>query len=92
MTANDDKRTASAKPSWRDVVWRQPDGEPVACDEKLEVLVENLDEIRQACQDALEDAVLMGCDDAQFRSVLKSLIRSIENPYAKGSAMDGEGA
>ena len=92
MTADDDKRTASAKPPWRDVVWRQPDGEPVACDEKLEVLVENLDEIRQACQDALEDAVLMGCDDAQFRSVLKSLIRSIENPYAKGSAKDGEGA
>ena len=52
----------------------------------------NLDEIRQMCQDALEDAVLMGCDDAQFRSVLKSLIRSIENPYAKGSAKDGEGA
>jgi len=92
MTADDDKRTASAKPPWRDVVWRQPDGEPVACDEKLEVLVENLDEIRQACQDALEDAVLMGCDDAQFRSVLKSLIRSIENPYAKGSAKGGEGA
>ena len=92
MTADDHKRTPPEKPPWRDVVWRQPDGEPVACDEKLEVLDENLDEIRQACQDALEDAVLMGCDDAQFRSVLESLIRSIANPYAKSPAKDGEGA
>lgn len=63
------------------VTWRQPDGALVSCEEKLLVLHENLDEIRQECQDALEDAVLMGCDEAQVREVLESLIRSIENPY-----------
>ncbi len=92
MTADEDKRAPGTTPPWRDVIWRQPDGAPVACDEKLEVLDENLDEIRQACQDALEDAVLMGCDDAQFRSVLDSLVRSIENPHAKGPDKGGEGA
>ena len=63
------------------IVWRQPDGDPVSCEEKLQLLRENLEEIRQEAQDALEDAVLMGCDEAQVRDVLETLIRSIENPY-----------
>lgn len=67
--------------SIKDITWRQPDGELVSCEEKLLVLRDNLDEIRQECQDALEDAVLMGCDEAQVRDVLEKLVRSIENPY-----------
>jgi len=42
---------------------------------------ENLEEIRQVCQDALEDAVLMGCDEQQFRAVLAGLIGGLVNPY-----------
>ena len=63
------------------VVWRQPDGELVSCEEKLVLLRENLEEIRQECQDTLEDAVLMGCDETQVRDVLEKLARTIENPY-----------
>ncbi len=62
-------------------VWRSPQGEVVACVEKLKVLRENLEEIQQLCQDALEDAVLMGCDESQFRSVLSELVQRLENPY-----------
>ena len=62
-------------------VWSSPQGEVVACVEKLKVLRENLEEIRQICQDALEDAVLMGCDDVQFREVLTELIQRLENRY-----------
>jgi len=62
-------------------VWRTPEGEVIACVEKLKVLRENLEEIRQICQDALEDAVLMDCDDEQFRAVLAELIQRLENPY-----------
>ncbi len=65
------------------IVWRQPDGAPVSCIDKLKVLNENLEEIRQFCQDAFEDAVLMGCDEAQARDVMESLVRSIKNPYIK---------
>lgn len=63
--------------------WLQPNGEPVACVEKLKVLRENLLEIHQTCQDALEDAVLMGCDEQQFREVLRELVAALENPYAR---------
>ena len=64
-----------------DTVWRSPTGEVVSCIEKLKVLQENLEEIQQICQDALEDAVLMGCDERQFRQVLGRLVQQIENPY-----------
>ena len=61
--------------------WRAPDGTPVACVEKIKVLNENILEIRQMCQDALEDAVLMGCDEEQIRAVLLELVRSLEEPF-----------
>jgi hypothetical protein len=65
------------------VPWRRPDGRPLACKEKLAVLNENLAEIRQSCQDALEDAVLMGCDEAQVREVLESIVAKLEAPFAR---------
>lgn len=63
-------------------VWRSPKGEVVACVEKLKVMRENLEEIRQVCQDALEDAVLMGCDEQQFRAVMLDVVRTLNNPYS----------
>jgi hypothetical protein len=62
--------------------WRSPSGEVIACVEKLKVLRENLDEIRQGCQDALDDAVLMGCDERQFRQALSDLIAGLQSAYA----------
>lgn len=67
------------------IVWRTPEGQPVSCVEKLKVMSENLAEIRQICQDALEDGVLMGCDEAQVRQVLHDLIDELTNPYRKGA-------
>ncbi|MDZ4736822.1 MAG: hypothetical protein SGJ07_10800 [Rhodospirillaceae bacterium] len=42
---------------------------------------DNLEEIRQMTQDALEDAVLMGADETQVRDTLTRLVASLENPY-----------
>ncbi len=64
-------------------VWLDPAGKPVSCLDKIKVLNENLEEIRELAQEALEDAVLMGCDEAQFRQVLRDFVASLENPYAK---------
>ena len=67
----------------KSIRWLTPTGEPVSCVEKLKVLTENLAELRQMAQDALEDAILMGCDEAQTRRVLADLMAGLENPYAK---------
>jgi hypothetical protein len=63
------------------VIWRSPEGKVIACVEKNKVLQENLAEIRQVCRDALEDAILMGCDEQQFRRVLAELVARLEPPY-----------
>jgi hypothetical protein len=64
-------------------VWRQPDGQPVSCVDKIKVLNENLEELQQMAQDALEDAILMGADETQIREVLRRLVESLDNPYRK---------
>ena len=66
-----------------ETVWRSSSGEVVSCIEKLKVLRESLEEIQQLCQDALEDAVLMGCDERQFKQVLANLVEALENPYSE---------
>ena len=69
-------------PHRKQIIWRGPNGEVIACTEKNKVLQENLVEIRQVCQDALEDAVLMGCDEKQVRAVFTELVVSLQSKYA----------
>ncbi len=64
-------------------VWHTPEGEPVSCLEKIKVLNENLSELRDLAQDALEDGVLMGCDEDQLREVLAGIVAGLVNPYRK---------
>jgi hypothetical protein len=66
----------SAPPS----VWPQPDGTPVSCREKLRMLAENHGELVQALQDAFEDAVLMGVDEAAMRRILTDMVEGLESP------------
>ncbi|HYM33188.1 MAG TPA: hypothetical protein VEU47_17950 [Candidatus Cybelea sp.] len=63
-------RTAAATPP----VWKSPEGKPLTCYEKIKVLNENIAEIEQLAGDALEDGVLMGCDERQVRRVLHDLV------------------
>lgn len=63
--------------------WLTSEGEPVSCLDKIKVLNDNLEELREMAQDALADAVLMGCDEAQFRAVLHQLADGLVNPYRK---------
>lgn len=72
-------------PKSKQIIWRSPSGEVVACVEKNKVLQENLAEMRQICQDALDDAVLMGCDEQQVRAVFAELIAQLESPYLPGN-------
>jgi len=65
----------------KQIIWRSPTGDVIACVEKNKVLQENLVEIRQVCQDAFEDAVLMGCDEQQIRAVFIELMNNLESAY-----------
>ena len=49
------------------------------------MLNENIVEINDMCQEALEDAVLMGCDQKQIRDVLLSLVTDLQEPFKDGA-------
>ncbi len=60
--------------------WTQPDGELVSCREKLEILHENHEELRHVMQDAFEDALLMGVDEAMMRQTIADLVAGLKSP------------
>lgn len=62
--------------------WLRADGSVVACTEKLKTMRENLEELRQIAQDALEDAVLMGCDEVQVKEAFCHLVDSLSSGYS----------
>lgn len=64
-------------------VWRQSDGKPVSCLEKIKVLNQNIQEIETLCADAMEDGVLMGCDPDQIKAALHGIIEALAAPHAK---------
>ncbi len=64
--------------------WPGADGRPIACREKLRVLEENRAELVQVMQDAFEDAVLMGVDEAAMRAMLERMVHALRSPARAG--------
>ncbi len=62
------------------LTWPGANGEPVSCREKLRTLEENHAELRQVMQDAFEDALLMGVDEAAMRRILIELVTDLRRP------------
>jgi len=65
--------------------WVRDDQSVVSCTEKVKVMTENFDEIKQIAQDALEDGLLMEVSEQQMRDALHQLVDSLVNPYKKVS-------
>jgi len=61
-------------------LWPMADGSPIACREKLRTLEENYIEAAQILQDAFEDAVLMGVDEAAMRRILTDMVAGLRSP------------
>jgi hypothetical protein len=65
--------------------WRRDDGSVVSCTEKVKVMAENFEELKQIAQDALEDGLLMEVSEEQMRKALHALVDDLINPYKKDS-------
>jgi len=63
--------------------WLRDDDSIVACTEKIKVMNENFDEIKQIAQDALEDGLLMEVSETQMRATLHALVDGLINPYKR---------
>jgi hypothetical protein len=62
------------------VHWPGLDGNAVGCREKLKMLAENYAEVAQVLQDAFEDAVLMGVEEAAMRAILADVVAGLVSP------------
>jgi hypothetical protein len=55
----------------------------VSCTEKIKVMNENFDELKQLAQDAFEDGILMEVSDQQMRDVLHQIVDDLKNQLVK---------
>ena len=65
------------------IKWYNDSGKLVACQEKIKVMDQNIQEIIQLMQYLLEDGVLMGISETQIKSVLQQKVSELKNPYNK---------
>jgi hypothetical protein len=72
---------SSEKTTWPK--WVRDDDSVVSCTEKVKVMTENFDELKQIAQDALEDGLLMEVSETQMRKALHQLVDDLINPYNK---------
>jgi hypothetical protein len=63
--------------------WVRDDKSVVSCTEKIKVMKENFDELKQLSQDAIEDGLLMEVSENQMKVVLHQMIDDLVNPYYK---------
>jgi hypothetical protein len=62
------------------MTWPQADGTPVSCRDKVKLLDENAAELRQTMQDAFDDAILMGVDEAAMRAYFTDMVAALRTP------------
>lgn len=81
--------TSEKKTAWPK--WVRDDNSVVSCTEKVKVMTENFDEIKQIAQDAFEDGLLMEVSEEQMREALHHLVDMLVNPYQKNHWNQGWG-
>ena len=59
-------------------IWRAKNNKIISCDETNKVLNENYNEIKPLIQSAFDDAVLMDCEEKDFKNKIVDLVNSIE--------------
>ena len=64
-------------------IWRRDDSSVVSCVEKIKVMRENFEEIKQIAQDSFEDGLLLEVNENQMREALHHFIDELINPYKK---------
>jgi len=64
-------------------VWERDDKSVVSCSEKIKVMKENFDELKQLAQDAFEDGLLMEVSEKQLKNTLQKLIEELDSPIKK---------
>ncbi len=64
-------------------LWKGNDKKIISCTETNKVLNENFLEIYSVLQNSFDDAVLMGCDESDFKKKITQLINDLKFSIGK---------
>lgn len=64
-------------------IWIREDKSIISCTEKIKVMKENFNELKQLAQDAFEDGLLMEVSDEQLKKTLHKLVDELQSPIKK---------
>ena len=64
-------------------LWIDKNNKVIACEETNKVLNENFIEVSSVLQNAFDDAILIGCDEDDFKKKIINLIKSLEFSIGK---------
>ena len=64
-------------------IWRSKDNKIISCDETNKVLNENYEELKILVQNIYDDAILIGCDEEDFKKKIKILVDDLHFSLGK---------
>ncbi len=67
----------------KEFLWIDKTKKVISCEETNKVLNENFSEISSIIQNSFDDAILIGCDENDFKRKLESLIKNLEFSIGK---------
>ena len=67
----------------KEFLWIDKNNKIISCEETNKVLNENFIEVSSVLQNAFDDAILIGCDEDDFKKKIINLIKSIEFSIGK---------
>ena len=65
------------------LLWYSKEKKIISCDETNKVLNENYREIETTIQNSFDDAILIGCDEKDFKEKIRKLLELMEFSLGK---------
>lgn len=67
----------------REFLWIDKEKKAISCEETNKVLNENFSEVTTILQNTFDDAVLLGCDEQDFKQKVTGLLKNLEFSIGK---------
>ena len=71
------------KENEKEFLWMDKENKVISCEETNKVLNENLSEIITLIQNSFDDAILLGCDEVDFKKKINKFIEGLEFSIGK---------
>ncbi len=67
----------------KEFLWIDKNRKTISCEETNKVLNENFSEVLSTIQNAFDDAILLGCDEKDFKKKIENAIKNLEFSIGK---------